>query len=115
MAPPPAPTTVVQKKPSAPGSETDSNAVVDVLENTLWSRTLGQMSEEIVAALVCQIFEGKDFLSVQSASRRLHIHSFSVFKHSIDLCLPVQSKHIDIQGVHPGERYCGCFECWMLR
>lgn len=35
------------------------NAVVDVLENTLWNRQLGAMSEEIVAALVCQIFEGK--------------------------------------------------------
>jgi hypothetical protein len=29
------------------------------LENTLWNRTLGTMSEEIVAALVCQIFEGE--------------------------------------------------------
>ena len=36
----------------------DSNAVADVLENTLWNRQLGTMSEEIVAALVCQIFEG---------------------------------------------------------
>lgn len=31
---------------------------MDVLENTLWNRQLGIMSEEIVAALVCQIFEG---------------------------------------------------------
>jgi len=37
--------------------EPDS-AVVEVLENTLWNRQLGAMSEEIVAALVCQIFEG---------------------------------------------------------
>ena len=36
----------------------DSKAVADVLENTLWNRQLGTMSEEIVAALVCQIFEG---------------------------------------------------------
>ncbi|KAK9814730.1 hypothetical protein WJX72_010634 [[Myrmecia] bisecta] len=34
------------------------NQVMDVLENTLWNRQLGSMSEEIVAALVCQIFEG---------------------------------------------------------
>ena len=34
------------------------NGVMDVLENTLWIRQLGVMSEEIVAALVCQIFEG---------------------------------------------------------
>lgn len=34
------------------------NSVMDVLENTLWNRQLGVMSEEIVAALVCQIFEG---------------------------------------------------------
>ena len=35
------------------------NSVMDVLENTLWNRQLGVMSEEIVAALVCQIFEGE--------------------------------------------------------
>ena len=39
--------------PGAPSSMTD------FLENTLWNRTLGSMSEEIVAALVCQIFEGE--------------------------------------------------------
>ena len=32
---------------------------MDVLENTLWNRQLGIMSEEIVAALVCQIYEGE--------------------------------------------------------
>lgn len=36
----------------------ESSAVAEVLENTLWNRQLGAMSEEIVAALVCQIFEG---------------------------------------------------------
>jgi hypothetical protein len=39
----------------------ESNTVADVLENTLWNRQLGAMSEEIVAALVCQIFEGTLF------------------------------------------------------
>ena len=34
-----------------------------MLENTLWNRQLGVMSEEIVAALVCQIFEGMEFCS----------------------------------------------------
>ncbi len=43
---------------SVVGSEDSNNAVADVLENTLWNRQLGAMSEEIVAALVCQIFEG---------------------------------------------------------
>ena len=33
-------------------------SVTEVLEQTLWNRSLGVMSEEIVAALVCQIFEG---------------------------------------------------------
>jgi hypothetical protein len=32
--------------------------VADLLESTLWNRQLGAVSEEIVAALVCQIFEG---------------------------------------------------------
>ena len=34
------------------------DSVTEVLEQTLWNRSLGVMSEEIVAALVCQIFEG---------------------------------------------------------
>lgn len=45
------------KAAAAPG-EASSGATADFLENTLWNRTLGAMSEEIVAALVCQIFEG---------------------------------------------------------
>ncbi len=32
--------------------------VAEVLESTLWSRQLGELSEQLVAALVCQIFEG---------------------------------------------------------
>jgi hypothetical protein len=32
--------------------------VADLLESTLWNRQLGAVSEELVAALVCQIFEG---------------------------------------------------------
>lgn len=37
---------------------TQTGNMMEVLENTLWNRSLGSMSEEIVAALVCQIFEG---------------------------------------------------------
>lgn len=44
---------------SAPsGAVGGEGGTMDMLENTLWNRTLGPMSEEIVAALVCQIFEG---------------------------------------------------------
>ena len=32
--------------------------MAQVLESTLWSRQLGALSEQLVAALVCQIFEG---------------------------------------------------------
>ena len=53
---------------------------MDVLENTLWNRQLGIMSEEIVAALVCQIFEGAPSLQLplavsrhDHAARRVHI------------------------------------------
>jgi hypothetical protein len=52
----------LQKKPAGTNPPEAENPVVEVLENTLWNRTLGQMSEEIVAALVCQIFEGKAHL-----------------------------------------------------
>ena len=37
---------------------TAGGTVADLLESTLWNRQLGAVSEEIVAALVCQIFEG---------------------------------------------------------
>ncbi len=44
--------------PACPQVGESSGATADFLENTLWNRTLGTTSEEIVAALVCQIFEG---------------------------------------------------------
>jgi len=40
---------------SAPAAASD---VATLLESTLWNRQLGVVSEELVAALVCQIFEG---------------------------------------------------------
>ena len=52
--------------PAQPGD----NGVMDVLENTLWNRQLGVMSEEIVAALVCQIFEGEAGAHVAWHGRR---------------------------------------------
>lgn len=40
-----------------------NNPVSDVLDGTLWNRDLGQMSEEIVGTLVCQLFEGiRDYI-----------------------------------------------------
>ncbi len=46
-------------KTSSDGSlPLDQMMLAEVLESTLWSRQLGPMSEEVVAALVCQIFEG---------------------------------------------------------
>merc|ERR1711881_275508 len=36
----------------------NSRFMIDALEETLWNRKLGVISEEIVATLVCQIFEG---------------------------------------------------------
>ena len=47
----------------------EENQVLDVLENTLWNRQLGVMSEEIVAALVCQIFEGEASVQLCHCSR----------------------------------------------
>ena len=68
-APQPPPTQVTTPSSNAHGSGggskaqstgvgESSGATADFLENTLWNRTLGATSEEIVAALVCQIFEG---------------------------------------------------------
>ena len=47
-------------------------SMMEVLENTLWNRTLGSMSEEIVAALVCQIFEGIRDHFVQSVELKFN-------------------------------------------
>lgn len=48
------------------------SSMMEVLENTLWNRTLGAMSEEIVAALVCQIFEGIRDHFVQSVELKFN-------------------------------------------
>jgi hypothetical protein len=53
----------------AGGASEAGGATADFLENTLWNRTLGAMSEEIVAALVCQIFEGElDWVQLEPAA-----------------------------------------------
>ena len=59
------------KTPTSQGDNDGSN-IVDMLENTLWNRTLGPMSEEIVAALVCQIFEGIRDHFVQSVELKFN-------------------------------------------
>lgn len=43
---------------AAAGGAGAGGGVAEVLESTLWSRQLGALSEQLVAALVCQIFEG---------------------------------------------------------
>ena len=53
------------------GNKGSEGSVMDVLEQTLWNRSLGAMSEEIVAALVCQIFEGARLVFVCGA--RCHL------------------------------------------
>jgi len=50
----------------------EQTGMMEVLENTLWNRTLGAMSEEIVAALVCQIFEGIRDHFVQSVELKFN-------------------------------------------
>lgn len=46
---------------SSRGKEADADAstIMDMLDASLWNRQLAVMSEEMVAALVCQIFEGR--------------------------------------------------------
>lgn len=54
------------------GASSGDASMMEVLENTLWNRTLGSMSEEIVAALVCQIFEGIRDHFVQSVELKFN-------------------------------------------
>jgi hypothetical protein len=50
----------------------DGGTVADLLESTLWSRQLGAVSEDLVAALVCQIFEGIRDHVVQSVELKFN-------------------------------------------
>lgn len=59
-------------KAAVEGSAVGEGSMMEVLENTLWNRTLGAMSEEIVAALVCQIFEGIRDHFVQSVELKFN-------------------------------------------
>lgn len=63
-----------------PSTASSGVSMMDVLENTLWSRRLGSMSEEVVAALVCQIFEGI----------RDHIVTTTELKFNTFFLMPVQ-------------------------
>ena len=82
------------------------NAVAEVLENTLWNRQLGVMSEEIVAALVCQIFEGAppaltchNSARATSGHRRLgaavDLGSVALSRHGCCQCQPSPDVHSD--------------------
>ena len=50
----------------------DPKQFVDLLESSLWNRSLGTTSEDIVAALVCQIFEGIRDHFVQSVELKFN-------------------------------------------
>ncbi|GBF91812.1 dynamin ARC5 [Raphidocelis subcapitata] len=54
------------------GGAAAAGVMLELLEGTLWQRQLGPLSEEMVAALVCQVFEGiRDFI-VQSAELKFN-------------------------------------------
>ena len=57
---------------SALATRADGGTVADLLETTLWSRQLGAVSEDLVAALVCQIFEGIRDHVVQSVELKFN-------------------------------------------
>ena len=49
--------------------------VNDVIEGTLWNRELGSVSEDVVTALVQQLFEGiRDYLVQVCVHLHLHLH-----------------------------------------
>ena len=58
--------------PPAEKSDKEPSNLVELLEGTLWNRTLGSTSEDIVAALVCQIFEGIRDHFVQSVELKFN-------------------------------------------
>ncbi|KAI8476585.1 MAG: P-loop containing nucleoside triphosphate hydrolase protein [Monoraphidium minutum] len=54
------------------GGSAAAGVMLEMLEATLWQRQLGALSEEMVAALVCQVFEGiRDYL-IQSAELKFN-------------------------------------------
>ncbi|KIY93293.1 hypothetical protein MNEG_14669, partial [Monoraphidium neglectum] len=57
---------------AAEGGAAGAAVMLELLECTLWQRQLGSLSEEMVAALVCQVFEGiRDYL-IQSAELKFN-------------------------------------------
>jgi hypothetical protein len=55
-----------QKEATSSAEVSPQEQLVDLLEGTLWTRRLGSISEDVVAALVCRIFEGIRDYYVQS-------------------------------------------------
>ena len=79
----------------------EENQVLDVLENTLWNRQLGVMSEEIVAALVCQIFEGEVSAQLRRCSRSAFFqHQHKLVSISFQTVFPC-ARHVSIGQQYP--------------
>ena len=94
------------------------NGVMDVLENTLWNRQLGVMSEEIVAALVCQIFEGapctchphhaslsRHLSQTEAASFQMTSGGSSILQGKCMTSLLCLNPCVPMLGMHPGSSY----------
>lgn len=69
---------------NAAATSGSGGGVAEVLESTLWSRQLGSLSEQLVAALVCQIFEGTR--AVISSEQTHCLLSVSPFDYPQKLC-----------------------------
>jgi hypothetical protein len=65
-------TASIQPAPSQMRTSIRGHPVSDVLDSTLWNRELGSVSEEVVTALVHQLFHGiRDYL-VQAAEMKFN-------------------------------------------
>jgi len=69
---------------NAAAASGSGGGVAELLESTLWSRQLGSLSEQLVAALVCQIFEGtRAFISSEQTHCLLFVSPFSYPKNFV--------------------------------
>ena len=85
----------------ATSAKPSDGSVADLLETTLWSRQLGVVSEDLVAALVCQIFEGIRDHVVQSVELKFNCFFLMPLVDSFPAALrdDVEAAYADLDGV----------------
>lgn len=93
--------------PAGDGSTAAAGVMLELLEGTLWQRQLGSLSEEMVAALVCQVRGGRERRTrcvVQltlMCSGTARMHALSMLTLPRTLGAPTSSKQLPLVNFNP--------------